>query len=222
MSTPLGSIGLTGSYSPFEQTTVPAATPTAGKGEMPLVPLTGSAVSGTMAVPQQGSTVPGTTAQSPLTSAPRSTGAVAAATSTTGTTVNTTGTTSSGFTQTSATLASASGTDTFLQLLVAQMKNQDPTSPMDSQSFVTELAQFNTVEQMLNLNQTVNAENSSQQANEGIGMLGKNVTYAVTSVTGGTPTTSSGTVSGVGLSQGQVELQIGSQQVPLSEVTAVS
>lgn len=36
---------------------------------------------------------------------------------------------------------------TFLQLLVAQLKNQDPTQPQDPTAFVSELAQFNEVQQ---------------------------------------------------------------------------
>jgi flagellar basal-body rod modification protein FlgD len=38
-------------------------------------------------------------------------------------------------------------TDEFLQLLVAEIQNQDPTSPMDGTAFLTQLAQFQQVEQ---------------------------------------------------------------------------
>ena len=38
----------------------------------------------------------------------------------------------------------------FLQLLVAQLQNQDPTNPSDSTQFVTQLAQFQTMEQSMN------------------------------------------------------------------------
>ena len=38
---------------------------------------------------------------------------------------------------------------TFLQLLISQLKNQDPTSPMDGTQFVTQLAQFSQLEQSL-------------------------------------------------------------------------
>jgi flagellar basal-body rod modification protein FlgD len=38
----------------------------------------------------------------------------------------------------------------FLQLLVAQLQNQDPTDPADSTAFVTQLAQFQTMEQSMN------------------------------------------------------------------------
>lgn len=44
---------------------------------------------------------------------------------------------------------------TFLTLLVAQMKNQDPMSPADSTQFVTQLAQFSSLEQLENINTNV-------------------------------------------------------------------
>ncbi|MCA1599162.1 MAG: hypothetical protein LC769_09125, partial [Chloroflexi bacterium] len=117
--------------------------------------------------------------------------------------------------------SSIAGTDTFLKLLVAQMRNQDPTSPMDSQSFVTELAQFNTVEQMLGMKEAVTAQIAAQQSAEGVAMLGKTVMYA-TQGADGNVTTSQGVVSAVGLQGGAVQLQVGLNSVPLSKVTSVS
>jgi flagellar basal-body rod modification protein FlgD len=46
---------------------------------------------------------------------------------------------------------------TFLTLLVAQLKNQDPLSPTDSTQFVGELAQFSSLEQLMTINQNVGA-----------------------------------------------------------------
>lgn len=43
--------------------------------------------------------------------------------------------------------------ETFLKLLVAQMKNQDPLNPMDSTQFVTQLAQYSSLEQLIGLKQ---------------------------------------------------------------------
>lgn len=45
----------------------------------------------------------------------------------------------------------------FLQLLVAQLKNQDPLNPSDSKQFVTQLAQFQQLEQSANTGQDVTA-----------------------------------------------------------------
>ena len=43
----------------------------------------------------------------------------------------------------------------FLQLLVTQLKNQDPTNPVDGTQFVAQLAQFSQLEQMINMNSSL-------------------------------------------------------------------
>ena len=45
----------------------------------------------------------------------------------------------------------------FLQLLVAQIKNQDPMSPSDGTQFLTQLAQFQQLEQSMNMGQDLSA-----------------------------------------------------------------
>jgi flagellar basal-body rod modification protein FlgD len=45
----------------------------------------------------------------------------------------------------------------FLQLLVAQLQNQDPSNPADSTQFVTQLAQFQTMEQSMNQGTDISA-----------------------------------------------------------------
>ena len=47
------------------------------------------------------------------------------------------------------------GKDAFLQLLVTQMRYQDPLNPQDNNAFLAQLAQFSALEQMQNLNSTV-------------------------------------------------------------------
>lgn len=68
--------------------------------------------------------------------------------------------------------------NSFLQLLTAQLKNQDPTAPMDSTQFVTQLTQLSQVEQSIKSNQ--NLENilnklKSASSKSDIAMLGKDV-----------------------------------------------
>ena len=65
-------------------------------------------------------------------------------------------------TQNSATSNTSSGTtqvskDMFLQLLVAQIKNQDPLNPSDGVQFLTQLAQFQQLENGLNMAQDIAA-----------------------------------------------------------------
>ncbi len=71
-------------------------------------------------------------------------------------------TSSMGIDQSSGTPASQTGSgsqvvdkDEFLKLLVAQLQNQDPLSPLNSDQFVTQLAQFNSLEQLISINQAV-------------------------------------------------------------------
>jgi flagellar basal-body rod modification protein FlgD len=47
--------------------------------------------------------------------------------------------------------------NTFLQLLVAQLKNQDPLKPQDGSAFVAQLAQFSTLEQTIAARQDLDA-----------------------------------------------------------------
>lgn len=46
--------------------------------------------------------------------------------------------------------------NTFMTLLVAQLKNQDPLAPQDGAQFLAQLAQFNSVEQLININDKLN------------------------------------------------------------------
>jgi flagellar basal-body rod modification protein FlgD len=51
----------------------------------------------------------------------------------------------------------------FLQLLVAQLQNQDPLNPMDGTQFVSQLAQFSELQQMIGVNQGVQQLVTDQQ-----------------------------------------------------------
>lgn len=68
--------------------------------------------------------------------------------------------------------------DQFLKLLIAQMKNQDPTNPMDNSQMTSQMAQISTVSGLEKLNDTVGSVTSqfaSMQMMQGAGMIGRNV-----------------------------------------------
>ena len=58
--------------------------------------------------------------------------------------------------------ANGMGRDEFLKLLVAQMKHQDPLNPMDGKDMVAQLAQFSSVEQLIALNTSAEAQEQAQ------------------------------------------------------------
>jgi flagellar basal-body rod modification protein FlgD len=66
--------------------------------------------------------------------------------------------------------------DSFLKLLTAQMKFQDPTKPMDSTQFVAQLASFSNVEQGIKMNSKLDALITSMALNQADGLIGKVVT----------------------------------------------
>ncbi len=60
-----------------------------------------------------------------------------------------------------ATDVTAPSTDVFLQLLVAQIKNQDPLNPTDSVQFVSQLAQFSQLEQLIAIRQDLDGKTAT-------------------------------------------------------------
>ena len=59
---------------------------------------------------------------------------------------------------------SGMGRDEFLKLLVAQLKNQDPLSPMDGKDMAAQLAQFSAVEQLIDLNASMDESKAAAEA----------------------------------------------------------
>jgi flagellar basal-body rod modification protein FlgD len=70
-------------------------------------------------------------------------------------------TTSSTASSSSSSPTSLATEDTFLQLMVAQLKNQDPTNPIDSTQFLSQLAQFSQLEQLIDINGDLQPQSAS-------------------------------------------------------------
>jgi flagellar basal-body rod modification protein FlgD len=88
---------------------------------------------------------------------------------------------STGTSASSSTTDTASMQDRFLKLLVAQINNQDPLSPMDNAQMTSQMAQINTVSGIQQVNQTLTsmaAQFTAMQVLQGTSMVGHNVLTA--------------------------------------------
>ena len=95
--------------------------------------------------------------------------------------MNVTSATSTSSTGSSATTTNTSSNtvdyNTFLQLLIAEMKNQDPTNPMDTSQYMSQFAQLSTVEQAMQTNSKLDSLLSSQALSQADGLIGRTATF---------------------------------------------
>ncbi|WP_088069464.1 flagellar hook assembly protein FlgD [Gottfriedia luciferensis] len=91
------------------------------------------------------------------------------------------------------------GKDDFLKLLMAQMKNQDPLSPMQDKDYIAQLATFSSLEQMTNMNTSLNNFLDSMSTNllQFSELIGKKVSYVVLSQDGTSSTVEESVVKSV-------------------------
>lgn len=76
--------------------------------------------------------------------------------------------------------SSSLGKDDFLKILMTQLQNQDPLNPMQDQDFISQMATFSSLEQMTNLNSSMDNFIKSAQQNQFMqasSMIGKTVAY---------------------------------------------
>ena len=109
------------------------------------------------------------------------------------------------------------GKDDFMKLMMAQLRHQDPMKPMDDQAFIAQVAQFNSLDQMTKLNETITAMFGAQQLAEASGMIGK---FAV--ALGPDGENVSGVIKSVSVEKGVSKLHIGNAKIDLNKVTAVA
>jgi flagellar basal-body rod modification protein FlgD len=68
--------------------------------------------------------------------------------------------------------------DSFLKLLVAQMKNQDPTDPIDASEQMSQLATFSSVEQAIKTNTHLESLIQETSLSQAASLIGKHITSA--------------------------------------------
>ncbi|WP_018750918.1 flagellar hook assembly protein FlgD [Paenibacillus sanguinis] len=122
------------------------------------------------------------------------------------------------------------GKDAFLKLMMAQMQNQDPLSPMDNTQMVAQMAQFSSVEQLTNISDQISK--MSESLGNTSGLIGKEVTWVSQTKTGnydvvtGKPEViqerDSGIVDSVVVRSGVHYVKVGAKELEISQIEQVS
>lgn len=94
------------------------------------------------------------------------------------TTAATTTSSASGSTASKAAAKASVDYDSFLKLLIAQMKNQDPTDPMDASAQIAQLATFSQVEQAIQMNSNLETLITGNALTNASSYIGKTITSA--------------------------------------------
>jgi len=104
----------------------------------------------------------------------------------------------------------------FLNLMMDQMKNQDPLNPSDPTQYMSELASFSSLDEQIQIQESSSETASNQAASSALQMLGQNVNY-----TDSNGNSSSGTVTAVNFTSSGPTLTVGGTSgITLSEITS--
>jgi flagellar basal-body rod modification protein FlgD len=130
----------------------------------------------------------------------------------------------------SATTSSSSSTDAssriptqtldqqdFMNLLVTQLKSQDPLNPQQDTQFIAQMAQFSTLEQSKSMQSDMAQLRSDQQVTQANGLIGRTV-----EVQTGKDTTTQGIVSGVDMAAGTPKILVNGEEYGLDQLVAIS
>lgn len=121
------------------------------------------------------------------------------------------------------------GKDDFLKLMMAQMQNQDPLSPMDNKDMVAQMAQFTSVEQLVNISEKLTA--MSQSLGNNSGLIGRVVSWLDSTKTGNydintgqsevTQVYQSGLVDSIIVRSGVHYVKVGDKEIEISKIEQV-
>ena len=115
------------------------------------------------------------------------------------------------------TISSASARQEFMNLLVTQLRNQDPLDPVSQEDYIGQLAQFSVLEGIESLNASFEQMLSLQQLTQGTELLGRNVQIQDPF----TGELAEAAVEAVRVVDGQIRVSAGGREVGLDAIVAV-
>jgi flagellar basal-body rod modification protein FlgD len=111
------------------------------------------------------------------------------------------------------------GKDQFLSILVTQLRNQDPMQPLQDKDFIAQMAQFTSVEQLMNMSTELSL--MRQNIGSASSLIGKSIEWNEYDDTGEV-VTRSGVVDSIVSKEGVLYAAIGATEIALDYVTSIS
>ena len=108
-------------------------------------------------------------------------------------------------------------TDQFLKLLTTQLQYQDPSNPISSQDFLSQLAQFSTLSSVQTLNTNSSNMLMLQQMTQGANLIGRTVTYQAPNTKG----PQQGVVTAINVQNGTLNLVVQGTNVPINQLQGI-
>lgn len=111
------------------------------------------------------------------------------------------------------------GKDQFLKILITQLQNQDPAAPMQDRDFIAQMAQFSSLEQMMNM--TNELKGLRQSLGIASGMIGLEVVWMTYNANGQPVGEETGVVGAIIVQDGKQFAQVGSRLVDVDHIVAM-
>lgn len=117
--------------------------------------------------------------------------------------------------------ASSFEMDDFMQMMVAQLQNQDMHSSMDSSEYVNQMAQYSMIQAITDMTASMSDMMTMSTTNYGVSLIGKEVTMAINGSDGEIESLS-GVVEGVNFFKGETQVMVDGKSYSLTQIMSVN
>lgn len=111
------------------------------------------------------------------------------------------------------------GKDQFLSILITQLRHQDPLQPMQDREFIAQMAQFTSLEQLMNINTQLTA--MSQSLGAASSLIGKQISWMFKPEDGSESVMKSGIVDSIIVREGVHYAKVGDSEVSLDQIVKI-
>lgn len=111
--------------------------------------------------------------------------------------------------------------DDFMQMMVAQLQNQDMHSSMDSSEYVNQMAQYSMIQAITDMTASMSDMMTMSTTNYGVSLIGKEVTMAINGSDSEIESLS-GVVEGVNFYKGETQVMVDGKSYSLTQIMSVN